>query len=127
MLPTNSLQFFQNARDFRPFTAGEVIFEEGQPGNVMYVVKEGRVDITIRDKHVETVEAGGIFGEMALIDKTTRSATATAKSPCKLIPINEERFKFLIQQTPMFSLHVMRVLAYRLRRADVRLGLRTEA
>ena len=55
---------------------------------------------------------------MALIDTKPRSATATAVSACKLAPIDERRFLFLVQQTPFFALHVMRVMASRLRAMD---------
>ena len=84
----------------------------------MYVVIEGEVNVLIRGKVVETVAAGGIVGEMALIDTQPRSATVIAHTDCKLVPIDEKRFTFLVQQTPFFSLQVMRVMANRLRRQD---------
>jgi CRP-like cAMP-binding protein len=72
----------------------------------------------IDGKLVETVRPGGILGEMALIDAAPRSATAIAKTQCVLVPIDEKRFADLIQRRPEFALHVMRVLANRLRRMD---------
>jgi len=53
--------------------------------------------------------------EMALIDARERSATAIAKSDCRLAPVDQKRFLFMVQQTPFFSLDVMRVLVRRLR------------
>jgi CRP-like cAMP-binding protein len=85
----------------------------------MYVIKEGEVDILVNDKVIETVGPGGIVGETALIDTHPRSATVVAKTDCQLVPIDEKRFTFLIQQTPYFSLQVMRVLVERVRRMDV--------
>jgi CRP-like cAMP-binding protein len=70
---------------------------------------------------VEELGSGGVFGEMALIDTGTRSATAIAKTDCRLVPINERRFQFLVQQTPNFALQLMRIIADRLRRMDSRL------
>jgi CRP-like cAMP-binding protein len=67
---------------------------------------------------METAEAGAVFGEMAMIDEGVRSATIVAKSDCKLVPIAQKRFNFLIQQTPNFALHVMKVIAKRLRHTD---------
>jgi CRP-like cAMP-binding protein len=67
---------------------------------------------------VETVESGGIFGEMALIEKDRRTATAVARTDSTVVAVDERRFLFLVQQTPNFSLHVMRVLSDRLRRMD---------
>jgi CRP-like cAMP-binding protein len=116
---STTINLFQHADDYESFSAGQIVFKEGQPGEVMYVVKEGEVDIIINDEPCETVGPGGIFGELALIDDKPRSATAIAKTDCKLVPIDERRFKFLVQQTPFFSIRVMRVLADRLRRMNV--------
>ena len=59
---------------------------------------------------------GGIFGELALIDSSPRSAAAVAHTDCRLAVIGERRFIFLVQQTPYFALEVMSVMAQRLRR-----------
>lgn len=116
----STLDIFRNARDFESYPSGCVVFRAGDPGNTMYVIKEGEVEIIINDKVVETVGPGGIVGEMALIDSRPRSATVMAKTDCQLVPINEKRFTFLIQQTPYFGLQVMRVLVERVRRMDAR-------
>jgi CRP/FNR family cyclic AMP-dependent transcriptional regulator len=97
------------------YAAGAIIFEIGQPRDLMFIVQEGEVDIKIGDKIVETVKADGFFGEMALIDGGVRSATAIAKTDCALVPINEKQFLFMVQETPFFSLTVMRTLSARLR------------
>jgi len=111
---------FRNAEDFQTFTAGQTIFEQGQPGDLMYVVKEGEVDLLVNGTVVETLEAGDMFGEMALIEKLPRSATARAKADCQVVPINEKRFTLLVPQTPYFALTVMRTMSERLRRMDER-------
>jgi CRP-like cAMP-binding protein len=115
---TATIGLFRNATDCEFFSAGQVIFQEGQPGDVMYAVTEGEVDILIHDKVINTVGPGDILGEMALIDTKPRSATAIARTDCKLVPISEKRFTFLVQQTPHFALQVMRVMADRLRHID---------
>jgi CRP-like cAMP-binding protein len=120
MKTTEIIDLFRHSTDFTVVSAGQSIFTEGEPGDVMYVVKEGEVDILVHDIVIETVGPGGILGEMALIDAKARSATAIAKTDCKLVPINEKRFAFLVQQTPYFSLQVMRILVDRLRRMDTR-------
>ena len=86
----------------------------------MYVVKEGEVEIRLRDTVVEVVGQDGIFGEMAMVDGQARTATAVARTDCKLVPIDQKRFQFLVQQTPL-SLRstVMQVLVERLRRVDL--------
>ncbi len=109
------------ASDQRAFAAGQLIFSAGDPGDVMYVVKEGAVDVLVHGRVVETIEPGGILGEMALIDREPRSASALAKTDCQLVPIDEARFKYLVQQTPYFALEVMRAMARRLRHMDTAL------
>jgi CRP/FNR family transcriptional regulator, cyclic AMP receptor protein len=101
-----------------PYTPGQVIFQDGQPRDFMYVVKKGEVDIVIRDQVVETVGEDGFFGELALIDHAPRSATAIAKTDCILIKIDERQFLYLVQATPFFAIVVMRTLAARIRRRN---------
>jgi CRP/FNR family transcriptional regulator, cyclic AMP receptor protein len=112
---TITTNLFLNETDPKHFRAGECIFGEGDTGDFMYGVIEGQVDILKHGKVVDTVGPGGIFGEMALIDHTARSATAVAKTDCKAAQIAEKRFYFLVQQTPNFALHLLRLLTDRLR------------
>jgi CRP/FNR family transcriptional regulator, cyclic AMP receptor protein len=97
-------------------TAAQEIFQIGQRGDRMYVVLEGEVELSLPDRIIETVQPGGIFGEVALLDDRPRSATALAKTDCKLAAVDQERFAFLVQHTPFFAIEVMRVMADRLRR-----------
>lgn len=95
--------------------SGQNIFQEGEEGGCMYIVKEGRVDLLYKGKLLASVEKGGIFGEMALIDYLPRSATALARTDCELVAVDENHFSRLVQETPTFALQVMRVLVHRLR------------
>jgi CRP-like cAMP-binding protein len=95
--------------------AGETVFTEGQPAELMYVVKRGEVEILKDGRVIETVEPEGFFGELALVDNSPRSATARAKTECELMPINEKHFIFMVGETPFFSLVVLRKMAERLR------------
>ncbi|MCM3876634.1 MAG: cyclic nucleotide-binding domain-containing protein [Thermoanaerobaculia bacterium] len=113
-----TIELFRSADETETHTAGQTIFEEGSRGEVMYAVQKGEVDLLVHGKIVETVPSGGIFGEMALLDARERSATAVAKTDCRLAPVSQMRFNFLVQQTPMFALQVMRIMADRLRRMD---------
>ncbi len=99
------------------FKAGQVIFEEGQSGNEMFLVKSGVVELRKGDTVVETVSQGGILGEMALVDQEPRSATAVAAADCELVAIDEKKFKLLVKGVPGFALEVMRIMAQRIRRA----------
>ena len=102
----------------KEFAEGDSIFQAGDPGETMFVVAEGRVDIQIRGNTVETVEKGGIFGEMALLGSEIRSADAVAVTASKLLPINEALFLRMVQKSPRFSLQLMQVIADRLRRIN---------
>ena len=100
------------------YAAGDVIFAEGDKGDAMFVVRTGEVTIERGGGVMETLGGGGVFGEMALIDGSPRSATVRAKTDCEVAPINEKTFLFLVHETPFFAIAVMRTLADRLRRMD---------
>lgn len=102
------------------YASGTIIFKEGTTGDKMYVVKDGEVELSAHGKVIASIGKGGIFGEMALIDKKPRSATAHAQTDCILAPIDEERFLELVLQKPTFALDVMKVLVERLRLMDER-------
>ncbi len=114
--PVLTLAIFQKQPDPQLFSAGQVIFEEGQPGDYMYGIVEGTVDLLINGKVIETIAAGGLFGTGVLIGVATRNYTAIAKTDCQLAYIDEKRFLFAVQETPMFALNVMRSYAERLNR-----------
>lgn len=86
----------------------------------MYVVRRGQVAIRLGNLTVETVGEGGLLGEMALIDDSTRSASAVVIEDCELVPIDERRFLFLVRETPLFALAVMRTMVRRLRAMNER-------
>lgn len=109
-------RLFGNDREAIQVAAGEYIFHEGDSSTEMYVVLQGLVDIVIGDKIVETVEPGGLFGEMSLVGPAPRSASAVARNAATVVPIDNRRFQVQIQQTPYFAIHVITVLADRLRR-----------
>lgn len=113
---TTRISLFLNDDQFLSFAAGDVIFREGDEGDTMYAVIDGSVDILVGDRVVDTTEVGGLLGEMAVIDAQPRSATAVVATDCKLVPINQRRFLFLVQQTPFFAVQVMQIMAERHRR-----------
>lgn len=96
-------------------SAGESVFSQGDEADVMYFVKSGTVDIILQGKVIETLEEGGIFGEMALADNEPRSANAVAKTDASLVSIDEECFEQHVHTTPFFALQVLRITTKRLR------------
>lgn len=112
------VKLFKSAEDQVRYQAGQAIFHQGEPAHHMYVVLDGEVDILAGERLVETARAGSLLGEMALVGDHVRSATAVARTDCVLAAVTERRFTFLVQETPFFALHVMRVMADRIRRLD---------
>ena len=99
----------------RAYSAGDVIFRQGDKAEELFVVQSGTVEIRLGNRLLDTLPERSIFGEMALIDGAPRSATAIAATDVKLVPVGEKQFLFLVSRTPYFALNVMRALARRLR------------
>ena len=109
------LQFFEASDNAETYAAGESIFEVGQEGRCMYVVRTGSIDLMLDETILTTVSEGEIFGELALIDQAERSATAKARTDCEVLPIDEGKFLYMVHHTPYFSLDLLRIVAGRLR------------
>ena len=102
------------------FDKDQQVFEQGSAGHEMFLVRKGRLAIVVNGKQIEEVGAGGVFGEMGLIDGSPRSATVVALEPCEVVPVTERNFVYLVHETPFFALDVMRTLAGRIRRMNER-------
>jgi len=109
------IDLFRHDTSFQGIAAGQPVFLAGDAGRVMFVLIEGQADVLVGDEVVESAGPGAILGEMALIDDAPRSATVIARTECRLLPIDVERFNTLIQKTPDFARHVMKVMADRIR------------
>jgi CRP/FNR family cyclic AMP-dependent transcriptional regulator len=112
------LSIFANDSETTRLPAGHRFFAAGESGEEMYVVLSGEVEISLRGKILETVQAGGIFGEMALIDRLKRSADVVAKTDVKVAVIDRKRFLFLLTRNPYFAIEVMTFMTERLRAFD---------
>jgi CRP-like cAMP-binding protein len=97
------------------YEKGKIIMVAGQTGALMYIVVDGRVSISIRGAVVERVGPGGVFGEMALIDQSPRSANAVAESDCQLLAINRNVFLNLVKSDPSFGISLLGSMAERVR------------
>ena len=102
----------------RDFAAGTVLFEEGQPGHVMYIVVAGEIEIRRRVGDAERVLAvlgsGEFFGEMAILSGRPRSATAVARSAARLLVIDGTTFEAMLRARPEIALRLIKALAARL-------------
>ena len=113
------IKIFQNSSHSESHDPGEVLFREGDGAvDAMFAVVEGEVELSLHGKCIETVGPGGILGEMALIDSGPRSATATALTAVRVVPVDADQFKYLVQDHPTFALQVMKVMVERLRKTN---------
>ena len=109
---------FRDWEDVEEHRAGTVIFLERDPAEVMYVIISGEVELSLHGEPLGTEGEGGIIGEMAMINSATCGATATALTEVKLARLDRDQVKTLIDKNTEFALHVMAVMANRLRAVD---------
>ncbi len=112
------LEMFHDWEDVEEYRAGTVIFSERDPADVMYVIHSGEIELTLNGEPLGSEGEGGIIGEMAIINSATHSATATTLTKVKLARLDRDQFREFISENTEFSLHVMAVLANRLRAVD---------
>lgn len=112
------LDKFRDWEDVEEHRSQAVIFPAGSPADVLYVIISGEVELTLRGEQLGTEGVGGIIGEMAIPRSATRTATATALTDVKLARLNRDQLSELMSESNEFSLHVMTVLANRLRAVD---------
>lgn len=113
-------QLFRFETDLLEIGAGKNLFKEGEAGDRMYVLMDGDAVIMVGNSIVERLQPGSLVGELSLIEPSPRTATVLAVTDCKFVPIDVKRFRFLVEQTPNFALHVMKVMAERLKSMDIR-------
>jgi CRP/FNR family cyclic AMP-dependent transcriptional regulator len=109
------------------FESGEVVFKEGEKGDLMYVLLEGVVDLTMKVERGETVlktvdTPNDFFGEMALLDERPRSATAIAAKKTKVLAVDGPTFESMILANGKFALKIIKVLAARIRRSNIQVS-----
>jgi len=111
----------------RDFAAGTVLFEEGQPGDFMYVVQTGEVEIRRMVGETSRVLAvlppGEFFGEMAILNARPRSATAVVHVPSRLLVIEGRTFEAMLRARPEVALRIIKSLALRLESANQQVEL----
>lgn len=112
---------FRNDPNLAQVPAGETLCAEGEEGAEMFVLLSGTAEISSGACILEELHAGGIVGEMGVIEPGLRVATVTALSDCTFAVINRPRFEFLVKETPQFAIEVMQTLARRLRQCDLML------
>jgi CRP/FNR family transcriptional regulator, cyclic AMP receptor protein len=115
---------FESLGKVERVTQGEVFFTENQNSDRMYLLEEGEVALTRGGKAIDVVKAGEIFGEMAAISQLPRSATAAARTSCRVVSLDATQFQHAIQKMPEFALMLMNILISRLRLTLTMLAMR---
>jgi CRP-like cAMP-binding protein len=119
-LPPQALERIAGLAVQRSFRAGEIVFSRGDPGDALYAVVSGKIRISTgaADGHeisLNIMEPGDTFGEIALLDGGTRTATATASAPSELVSIRRDQFTALLEREPHVALELLRLCGERLR------------
>jgi CRP-like cAMP-binding protein len=106
----------------RTYRAGDAIAEEGESGKTFIVIEAGDVSVTVRGQEVGRLGPGQAFGEMALIDKSARSATvrAVSEAHCYLLPVWS--FRPIVEAHPEMAWALLEALAQKIRDVEARAG-----
>ncbi|MDR2072504.1 MAG: Crp/Fnr family transcriptional regulator [Spirochaetaceae bacterium] len=102
----------------RTFPAGEMIFSEFEPGDTFYLIQSGRVELVkiIGDieKTLDILQPSEMFGEMALLENSPRSATAIALDTVKVLEFNRQNFEILMLGNPQIALKLLKMFTKRI-------------
>jgi CRP/FNR family cyclic AMP-dependent transcriptional regulator len=99
--------------------AGKVLVSEGETGQQFFVIMSGEAKLSRRGRKIATLGPGDAFGELALLDKHPRNATAVAETPMELVVLGQREFAGLIDDVPGFARKLLAAMAARLRAADM--------
>ena len=108
---------------------GETLFRAGEPGESLYLVRSGEVELFIQDNvgqkiTLDTARIGDFFGEIALLDEGPRTATAVALSDAELIELDRDDLLLLFGKKPDAALHMLAAMGRMTRKADALLRTR---
>ncbi|HEY6986124.1 MAG TPA: DUF1003 domain-containing protein [Rhodanobacteraceae bacterium] len=109
--------------DLRSLAAGETLFQAGEPGESLYVVRAGEVELFIRDTAgqriaLAIVGSGEVFGELALLDRSPRTATAVALAETELLELDRDDLLLLFKTSPAAALRLLAAMGRMTRKAD---------
>ncbi len=104
-------------------TAGHTLFEAGHPGESLFVVRSGEIELFIRDNTGQKIVLmnaveGGLFGELALLDRGARTATAVALSDSELLELDRKDLLLLFQRHPDSAVSMLAAVTGMMRKAD---------
>lgn len=122
-LGEDDLRRLAEAIDLRRLEPGEVLFHAGEPGESLYIVRSGEVELFVRDNAGQKIPltiacANQIFGELALLDRGPRTATALALNETELLELDREDLLLLFRKTPDAALRLLAGMGHMTRKAD---------
>lgn len=100
------------------FPAGEVLLREGEPGYEAFVIVDGAVEVSRGGREVAVLGAGDFFGELALLDRSPRTATVTTVAPTEAVVLTLQEFDALLEEAPTLARKILQGLAHRLGEVD---------
>jgi CRP-like cAMP-binding protein len=112
------LQRIARASDETELPAGRVLMRQGESGRECFVIVDGEVKIERNGKKVATVGAGSCIGEMSLLDKGPRTATAIAQTPLTVLVLGPREFSGVLEEVPGLARKLLAALATRVRELD---------
>jgi CRP-like cAMP-binding protein len=114
-LPSEELAQIAEIAEEQPMSAGDLVFAEGEPGDALYLIVEGKVKVQKGDKELARLQIRDVFGEMAVLDSEPRSASVTALEDSVVLKIGRDDFRDILSERPEIAMGVMKVLTRRLR------------
>jgi len=121
-VPAVARAFFESAGKEESVASGAVLFSENEKASrlllkrdKMYFLVEGVISLTARDRAIGTVKPGEIFGEMAALSDSPRTASAVAKTACRVISLDDKGFAAALQKKPEFAVMMLGTMIMRLR------------
>lgn len=120
-LSINELAAVASVTEVAHFDVGEMVFEEGEHGDTLYLILEGMVAVEKECRpermiELDSIGPGEYFGEMALFGDHRRSATIRAKQSARFLMLHKQELQEIVREFPQIALHVCRVLSTRIRR-----------
>lgn len=118
------LEALARAMRRRSYSPNTILFRKGDPGDAMMLICGGQVRVFLNDERgneitLRVLEAGQILGEFSLLDRKTRSASASALTPLDVLVLERADFLRLLHERPLVGIELMRGLAERIRYATV--------
>ena len=110
----------------KQYAQGDVICRQGEPGNCMFVIQEGEVEAVAeadgKELRLRTMGPNEFFGEMALFEKETRTATIRATRPTRVLTIDKKNFIGGIHEDPSLAFRIVKTMSHRIRDLTDRLA-----